>query len=115
MQMWIWKWIYPNNLDQKPVNLSPSSSANPDAVPDDSGRFPLPSTNILMPDLGRRKPEPSPKEGSAAPEPTDHRAGAEDPAPDQESHDAGNMGADSEMIDSAEQPQAQSIVQNTPL
>ena len=68
-----------------------------------------------VPDLGLGQPESSSKEGSAAPETTHDRAGAEDSAPEQESHGAGNTGADTDMTDPVEQPQAQPINQDAPI
>ena len=46
---------------------SPTASANQDAGTGGSGKFPLPSSDMPVPDLGLGQPESSSKEGSAAP------------------------------------------------
>ena len=84
------------SLTQRKLRFAPTSPADADAGGSSA-------------DLGPRQPEATTREGSATPEPTDHRADAGTPASNDQGHDAGRSGVETEG--QAERPQAQPTTQ----
>ena len=70
-----------------------------------------PGVGGSSPNLGPRQPEVATTEGSAAPNPSDHRADAGSPASDEQGHDAGLTGVETQDAARAEQPRAQPSTQ----
>ena len=97
---------------QTQLRFVPTSSASPDADFGGSGRHSAPGAGAPTPDLGPHRPEVTSMEGSAAPNPNDHRADADEPASDNQSHDASRMGVETEIEATAEQPHVQPVTQD---